>query len=386
MDIVLEKRSLVFATSFLFIGVVSSAVLLVFPSEQMTHPYNAGAWIVFETEPLLYSRDNFTQTVLRIFSFGSMFVIATAFTKELIAKSIRLLVLEGVFVGAFGVAYQLSILFGFPLIEASQWFGLVSIKYIRPFLGPLPQMMSVPGEPGYTAIYFLFLLSLIIPVAISGQERILSNRESVFFGSLFVCFLILTGAGTGFGGLVILSIVLFTYYTFVKDTLPSFGRFVRFGFQTSIPALVVALVVMEDPIGTASVVIQELTFRGGSGPIRAHSMAFALDLFQTRPLIGYGFGSYYGASVVGTILVSTGVIGVTLFVAFHLFIVRDLIQLEQTIDIPPLESSLARTLAISLTALFATMLVAKSITAIFFPWYWMAVGFGIALLTETYKR
>lgn len=381
--VTIHKNALLLASTFVFLGIISAIILFLFPTSQTTSAYNS-AYIFLdkETSPLIYSSSNITQTLLRLFSFGSIFIIYLSFSKKDLVKYIRLLVFEGLIVGAIGILYQLFLLFEIPLIGTLRWFGFISVQSLPPFFGPLPQLMSVPGEPGYTALYFLFLLGITTTVMISNYERIFSQNESIIFTVLFILFIFLTGSGTGFGGIIIFGVVTCFYYSFIQLSLASLTKITKAGLIVLTPSITLAFLLIDNLRKTTYSVVKELTFQGGSGSIRAYWIEFALDLFQTRPLLGYGFGSYYGLSVFGTVLVSTGIIGLCLFLVFHGLIVRDLIRNHLSNSVLIVDSALSHVLAISLATIFGTMLFAKSITATLFPWYWLAVGFGLAVITD----
>jgi hypothetical protein len=381
--VTIHNAALLFASTFILLGIVSAITLFLFPTNQTTHAYNSAyLFLDKKTSPLTYSSSNLTQSLLRIFSFGSILIIYLSFSKKNLVKYIRLLVFEGLIIGTTGMLYQFFLFFEIPFIRQLRWFGFVKMRELPSFFGPLPQLMSVPGEPGYTALYFLFLLGIMTPVMISNYERIFSRSESMIFTILFILFIFLTGSGTGFGGIMILGIVTGFYYLFIEYSLPSLKKIIKTGLIVLAPSVTLAVLVIHNLRRTTYGVVSELAFQGGSGSIRAYWLKFALDLFQNRPLLGYGFGSYYGLSVFGTILVSTGIIGLCLFLGFHALIVRDLIRNHRSNSVLVVNSALSHVLAISIATIFGTMLLAKSITATLFPWYWLAVGFGLAVITD----
>lgn len=63
--------------------------------------------------------------------------------------------------------------------------------------------------------------------------------------------------------------------------------------------------------------IAKRQFKAGSGTLRLRYIRMAFDLFPQRPLFGSGVGSYYGASVLGTLLAETGLLGLAAFVLAH---------------------------------------------------------------------
>lgn len=374
-----EKTTLLLGFSFLILGTFSSLYLFTFPPDTvLTHPFNSGALDRFLIVKMMYTKNNITQSLLRIFTFISIFLLSLSFSKNEIENSVAILVPCGILVGAVGILYQLFYLAdNVYLIHYANSFGFISWKTLRPFYGSIPRYYSLPGEPGSTAHYLLFLLGITVPLAISGDGSILTKKNAQISSILLLVFIVLSGSGTGFGGLIILTGILFTYYILIKQDADSIATHISTVFAGGIVLLAILYLIAPDPLRMLEYIFEKLNFATGSGTLRARYILLSYDIFTNRPIIGFGFGSHYGASVFGTVLVSTGFLGLLLYLSFHGIIIRDLIRINQSVKTERRTSILALSFMVSLATLFGTMLFAKSITATLFPWYLLVTGFGI---------
>lgn len=378
-----QRRSILIASVFLVVGVASIVLLISFPANVQTHPFNSGPLDAFVTRPLYFGSNNVSQSILRFFTFSSIFLICLTYSMEDIYELVPALVGCGVVVGLIGIGYQVAVVTGrTEVIALANSIGFLSWKVLFPYFGSIPRYFSLPGEPGYTAHYFLFLIGLTLTIGVIGDGEPIGKSIAYALTIIFATFLILTGAGTGIGGMLILLSVVGVYLVFIENDRDKVVSFLILVVLIITIFLGVFFVLSDQPVALIGYITQKILFEAGSGVLRENYLEMALGLFLVRPMTGLGFGSFYGASVLGTLLVSTGVLGILLFLLFHGSVIRALIRIRILDQGSKADSTLAVAVAISITTLLCTMLLAKSITALLFPWYWLSVGFGISIVDE----
>lgn len=367
---------------FCVLSVVYAAIR---PTDVLVHPYNVGGFGTFLFEPFSFSTANITQLLLRLFFVVSVFVIAkTIEGRTEVRQIVRWLILMGLLVGSVGVIYQLTVVTNHPLAGVLRWIGFNRFPDHPGFTGPLPRMYSLPGEPGFTADYLLFTLALAVTLFLSGEQNgILSRRESGIMAGLLFVFLLLSTGTTGYGGLVILGGIL-TMKVVTIDRMRT--RELR-------TVVVSTLVVI--PIGLVSDVLLfrgqlqrmvgyelgKLVFQTGSGTIRLQYMLRTLELVRVRPLLGVGVGSHHVPSLLFTVLGEVGILGLAVFIAFHLSLYRRCGWLA-FYDKTSQYDILALTLFVAGMTLFLTNLIAKSVSTLLFPWYWFSLALPMVLIGQ----
>ena len=191
---------------FLLIGFLSIFYTYVAPNSVMVHPYNSGSLDFFVLKPLSVSRNNFTQYLLRILSLSSIFLLAVVHEAKRLKLLIRWVILGAVLTGISGIGFQLSILTGTveEFSTVAKTIGFYGFKPTIGSFGPVPRMFSTVGEPGYTAHYLLYSLSLSLGLFLFDDRNVFERSELKRIIMLLFVFLVLTTSTTGYGGLLIM--------------------------------------------------------------------------------------------------------------------------------------------------------------------------------------
>lgn len=366
---------------FLVVGVISIVYAYLNPADVLVRPYNVlGTSDVMR--PYEWTTASITQFALRLFSLGAIALIAIAIRDEGIGSAIQAIVYGAVAVGAIGVLYQASILLGVTAIpEFLRWIGIERLRLSPSSLGPLPRMYSTVNEPGYVAHYLLTALALTATYSFSTHGNGLFSKRRAGVLSLVLLIMIGLSTGTtGYGGVGILGAVLLASAL----GLPSLSlrkvsvvgaAGVGVG-AAGVASLSVAFGV--DILSILSYQAQKLTFSAGSGAIRLRYIGQSMEILAARPLLGVGIGGWYGLSVAGTILGETGLVGFVLFVGAYLAIFYRLLRSSRD-EVPTPERVQATALLIAGVTILTTTLLAKTITALRFPWFWMLTSVPIAM-------
>lgn len=365
-----------YAFAFTFIALLSVLYLAVRPANVLVHPYDVSSGFgAFELSRVSLTSTNLTQLLLRWFVVGGVVIVASTVTPSDVRVVTRWVVLSAVLVGLFGVAYQVSIVVDAGLADTLHLLGFRRFPASPSVVGPLPRMYSFTGEPGATASYLLYALAIATTLALSnGFNSVFRRGEAAVAAAVLFILLVLTTGTTGYGGLaVFVAILLGT--TPLVGALPS--RRVLWVFAAGLGVSVVGVValVVFSGIDVYSIVayqLGKLTLQEASGSLRAQYLRYAFELLSARPLLGLGVGAHQTTSLFGTILVETGLVGIALFVGYHVRTFRDCAMLETN---SASDRPLAVALAVSGVTLFLTLLVARSASALQLPWYW----FGVAL-------
>jgi hypothetical protein len=373
-----DRVALISAVGFLMISSLSIILLIVRPTSILVNPYGYTP-DDFILQAVTISFSNITQLLLRAFFVTSVFVIGLTVDPDNLEFVTRAVILGAIFAGFIGVIYQLfAILQSDLLINFLYWFGGTGRPEGMGSLGPLPRMASVTGEPGHTAQYLLYVFAVSATLIATGSYNVFS-RETLS-GVLIVIggLLLLSTSGTAYGGLIIFSgVILVGAISYKPVKISRLARTVG-PFALLLVFLAVILAAL-DIVPIADITTQQfrkLTFRSGSGTIRARYFRLTADVLRERPFFGLGTGSYYSTSLIGTIVGETGIVGLTAFFALCLGCARP--ALSHAVRYRT-HHHLSFALVVGITTLVLTSLVAKSITTLLSPWFWVALGLPLSL-------
>lgn len=366
---------LVWVGLFWVVCIFSVITLVFFPTQQlgggsmMVHPYNTGALDDLAKQPLHFSRNNITQLLLRTVTVGSIVVYCIGLRDVDLGAVLRTLIGSSLAVAIIGFVYQATQLIGWNWV-AQLW---VDLGFrIRPnggqFAGVLPRMWSLPGEPGFTATYLLFGLAIAGTLTLMPSQTVLSHTKAVLASAALVVSLLLTTSTTGYGGLAILATtVVVAGFVFEEIELQLLRTPVLVGLPITL--LLGCLVILLSPVDFLSIVafqVHKLTFSAGSGSLRIKYFVWSLRVGVNSSFLGVGVGSHYGATLLGTIFAETGLLGVSAFAGLIIAGIRSTVRSTDP---------RAPVLAVVLFMVIGTVLMAKSITALRFPWLWLAIAF-----------
>lgn len=370
-----RSTTVAYAFAFSVVAVISVLYLAVRPANVLVHPYNISSGFgAFELVPLSFSSVNITQLFLRWFAVGGFVILASMLSPPDVRFITRWVVVSAIVVGLFGVVYQVNILVNGGLADVLHLVGFRRFPSSPTVVGPLPRMYSVTGEPGTTASYLLYALAITATLALSSLDNnVMKRSKAVVSTAILSVLLVLTTGTTGYGGFgVFLGILVGS--TALIDLLPgrrTIGVIATGACVAVVGTLSVALLSGLDIFAILAYQVGKLTLQEASGSLRIQYLRYTFELFTARPVLGLGVGSHRTTSLFGTILVETGLVGLVVFVAYHVRTFKECAMVE---SLPDPERPLAVALSVAGMTLFLTLLVSRSASALQLPWYWFALA------------
>jgi hypothetical protein len=370
---------------FVVVCVLSIVSLLINPLDAMTHAFNSGPHGKFVLSPIKFSLTNVTQFVLRVFAVGAIIGLATVLFQYDVHRVLQFLIISSLFIVGFGFFYQLTQAFNATEIwEFTQTLGLD----MRSNSGTqiVPRMWTPIGEPGQTASYFVYFFAFTATLSILPETRVMSRTRVRIISVLLLITLLLSTSTTAYGGLLIFAVVFFITALASKQIST---RLVLVLYTTGAIGVVVIVAIASGTtnpniIPAIESQVAKLQFRAGSGVIRLRYLTLAFDLFTQRPVLGTGVGSFFGTSVLGTILAETGIAGILMFVAANVSAHWEC--LRAAYDQPNGDSFVAIALVVAGVVLVGSSLLAKSINTLVYPWFWLSLALPIALSVQSERR
>lgn len=373
-----RSPGLLWLFAFLCLALLSLVSVAFRPATVLTHPYNLGL-DAMRLVPLELSVTNVTQFFLRLFTVLSIYLLAINLTSRTIRVAVRGLVYGGLLAGIVGVAFQVLVFADVAWI--SELFGrLLDMQAVRraPSVGLVPRMYTLVGEPGHTAQLFLFLAAMLVGFAITPFESdVFSETELRVLLPVMVVLTLLTTSSTAYGGLAILggvSVLGAILYQNDSGTRLLTGYAMGGVVVVGLLSVLVAFTWFNEFVAFQ---IEKLLFRGGSGIVRLAYFQLSVDLLSTRPLLGLGTGSYYSTSLAGTLLVENGLLGFGAFLGANLLVYRSAAGWMNAEHHGT--AALGMALFVGGLTHFLTSLVAKSVTTLLTPWFWLSLALPIAL-------
>lgn len=382
-----RSRTLALLIAFLSIGTFSAMHMHISPPEVITHPYNSGSLDAFVQEVLSSSSNNITQSALRYFSISTVLALSIVTHREEIPNIFRWNLVGATIVGIIGVVFQISVLTD-TVVTFSDWMTSIGFSGFAPnvgYFGPIPRMYSTVGEPGFVADYLLYTLAIALTLLCLGDNRVFDSRKLAWYTLALLILTVLTTSSTGYGGLLILILITgFTTFVF-RDSVST--KFIRGATAVCMGGcLGIILLVFTMGHGISSIIeyqFRKLQFQAGSGSLRLRYLKMAFDILSQRPLFGIGFGSYYGASLAGTVVAESGLVGLSCLLAAIGNAVRNTIR--ASLDEPQVDA-VGLALIVSTSVLILTNLLAKSITSFLFPWFWLSIALPIVYYNNTSEQ
>lgn len=372
---------------FLVVCVASLVHLLIDPLEAMTHTYNTGSHREFVLRPIEFSITNVTQLALRTFAIGAVIGLSVVLAEFDVRRVLRALIACALFVGAFGVFYQITQeVEAYWIWELANAFGLDIKENSGGAFGFLPRMWTPIGEPGHGASYLLYAFALTATLSFLPETRVASRGQLRVASVVLLAVLILSTSTTGYGGLLVFGAV-FLVAAIASRRIDIRSVAAVYGAGLLGVVLLGGLLSVVGGVNVVALVepqIAKLQFEAGSGTLRARYIAMAFELFPQRPVLGIGVGSFYGASLLGTLLAETGLLGFTAFVLAHLTTYWKCLQTNRArIDE---RGSISIALIVASVVLLGTSILAKSISTLMFPWFWFSLALPIAISLRSDAR
>jgi hypothetical protein len=386
------RLSVLAGLSLLFLGVLCLSLVMpvliegrvnVTPTSISFREYEA-------TVPLRFSSSNLTQLIFPTFSV----MLFLSLLAEMQIRPMRLLrvlktsVLLVVPIIVSGLIYQVGLLvLGQAFI--SRWFnfftGSVDISSVinrtayRQTLGNFPRMFSLAGEPGFTALYLLFVFALLLVLSFSKFNLFHSSLQWCLLAATFLSIMV-TGSTTGYAGLAVLLLA----FLFIR-ILPSRGsssgtRLLSVLVSVVSVSLLLTVAAMLAPrlIGFSLVDylsedhLTKVAGEEGSGVTRYGTAEYGLEVFLSSPLLGVGYGSHRTTSLLITLLSNTGILGVLAFLLWHGYVLyRGLFVYQNSHN--PLLTELTVGLLVALVTLLPLVTLGKSTVVFNFGWYWFVL-------------
>jgi len=375
-----ERTTLTWAIGFLSVSMVSVLYLVFHVPDFSVHPYTWG----FANQALRQvevSRFNISQLLLRVFAIGVILVLAVTIQRQHLKNAIRAVVAGALFAGLVGVGYQLSILLDWSYVPRFlQWFGFAKFPVNPNRVGPLPRLYSVSAEPGRTSVLFLLGLGYTVPALLAPSDESVFRQSEAIFASIALFILIgLSTATTGIGGLVILIVTLVgATVTFSELSIKRLYLILA----TLLGALVVGLLVLlgDDTQGYITYQLSKLTFAEHSGETRIEYLLHSFKVLEIRPLLGVGVGSHSAPSMLATILVESGLLGLLMFVGLATTIFTR--TRSQTLANIKDKSLVGIILLVGGVSTFSTLFLVHPIGSLQQPWFWVSLALPLAYISN----
>lgn len=372
---------LVLLWGFLAAAFLSVLWAVLNPPAVQVHPYGR-PFLQRTFVAAQFGRHNLSQTLLRALFIGGVTGVTLHLSRtDNVRTAVRGVVYGAVLVGLVGIAYQVAILTGLTsLADLLTGSGLGYFPADPPRLQTLPRMYSLPGEPGFTADYLLYALTLTTPLALLPGERwAFSRREALVLTAILGAVLLWSTGTTGYGGLVVFAatwLALMTFFPAARPENPS--RVFAISAGGGVVFLTLYVIAGTPGLDVVSYQISKILFQSGSGNIRRYYIVQSLGVIGSRPLLGVGVGSHSAPSFLATLLAETGVVGAAALVGGQLSAFR-----QSAAIAAPRRAAASRggiALAVAGATLLVTNLFAKSIFSLLMPWYWFAVALPIAFV------
>jgi hypothetical protein len=245
-------------------------------------------------------------------------------------------------------------------------------------LGGIVRAYTPAGEPGYTGVYYIIILSLLFGLKFGGYTGGWKPRGMYFLLILSFVGIITNASTTAYFGVVCL-VLSFLMIAFLRKsrgmTSDRSTKIVfRFAVVSAIGGAGAFVVLQAAGISVAQYLFEQhiakLTEEAGSGAIRLLSVQYSLnEVFSASPLLGVGYGSHRALSLLVYLPANIGVIGFGTFLLFNGVVFGRAIRVVNYSSSSEL-ASIAFACAVAQSTLLATLLVAKSETSLSFGWLW----------------
>lgn len=324
-----------------------------------------------------FSTTYLTQFVLRTFTVGAIVLCVLSLTETRIRRATRVLVYGAVFTGLFGVVLQIAQEFGYKTLPRTLVRAGFHIQIDLLRMDPIPRMWSFPGEPGFVAHYLIFALAIVTVIFLSDAESgLFTRRTAGGLTALLAMFLLLSTGTTGYGGALILGVVLLCG----SIVLPTLSRkrtgFLAIGMAVGFIGIITlaSITLQADIVAWIVRQTEKLRFSANSGSVRIRYLKHSLTIAAQRPFLGVGVGGHYGSTLLGTLLAETGVLGLSAFLGDIGTMCYRLWRRAASSDV------LASVYLVTVLTVVPMSLLAKSITVFRFPWFWFTFALPIAYL------
>lgn len=343
-----------------------------------------------ELQPLSVSLHNVTQLGYPFFGVLLFFALRRSIRGAVdVERIFRLYVAIAVVLAIYFVLYYVSQITGNRwMVEAffSVVYGpterLIFSEYDA--IGGLLRPYSFVGEPGFSGAFLVYVFGFSIGSWIFSPTVYSKRRWAGWGVVLAVSLLLIVRSTTGFVGIVVAlgtvgGIALFSTIYRGSLRLDRWRRATGTVLALTTLALVAVLAVealMAIPVIELLVEQQlgKLMGKTGSGAIRLETLMHTIEeVFLVSPVLGVGYGSHVLPSLAGTLLGSTGLLGIVAFTGFNLSVVFR--GIRYGIGANSVQTSaLSVGAVVGLITLSVTLFVAKSLVSFVFGWYWLALA------------
>lgn len=367
---------------FLAVAALSVVYAFLVRPDVMVHPYSAQNLGNFSTTPYEFTAATIKQFAFRSFTVGSIILLVLAIDRDDIDTVARAVVYGAIATGGFGILFQISHMLNVTLwLEFVQWFGVYLPRVEFVGVNPIERMWTFAGEPGYTAHYLLVGLSIVTTIFVSEtRSHIFERRTAGVLMCVLGVMLVLSTSTTGYGGALILGATLLVgAFIFPQLSTGRVGTLAGITVGSGVIAVIaIALLSGINIVQWIGLQASKLTFSAASGTIRLKHIMLSLEVASQRPLLGVGIGGQYGNSVLGTTLAETGIIGLAVFLGAFASLIRHL-WIESARSYGP-HGTQAVVFLVTVVTILLTTLVAKSVVALQFPWFWFTFALPTVLV------
>ncbi len=298
-----------------------------------------GTWRYRVVNPttLEFGLFNITQSLFPIYGVALYYSVAYILQNSTyIMKALRFFIYGSLIVAvsqiSFGILYTLRLDSIVESIYAI--FGITG--YTSPPTSEVGRMIlvdSLAGEPGTAALMYLSSLSCLMLSSLSIGAENSDFLEYVIIVILFVA-LVFTGSTLAYVGIfVIVMIVLFVNAKYISKTnSSSFISLSKTVFFAGVLLGALLLVFSFVQVDRLTVAAHVAKITGGSGEIgvRWKALSHSIEHIYTHyPLFGVGYGSHISPVMADALMVNTGIVGVSLFITFVVYVVKNAIMLSQ---------------------------------------------------------
>jgi hypothetical protein len=323
-------------------------------------------------QPLRFGTINVTQYLYLVFAGTFFFVLRKElYSRERIVKAIKISICLGIVSVLSGILHD--ILYLSNLSEMSlifyRFMGAPDLSFTRKMLfKKIPQMYSFLGEPGWTALFLVFPLGFV-GTKFFSRAKWLKGGTNTFSFFILITGLLISTSTTAYVGIILF---LLSYLCLCAFKM-SFHVYIRTLVKIAVALLISFFFVwlvfnaffrysffeFFEKTQIAKVLLQH-----GSGPIRWHYAVENFKIFIKYPLLGVGIGSCRSTSLMTSILSNTGIFGTVTFLLFNFSLFRKIFKLYLMSDRE--EGLFYLALLATFLTLFTLMLIARSISALYF--------------------
>lgn len=345
--------------------------------------------------PLKFSSGHITQLLYPSFGvFLFMSISSAIHSHERLKKVVDILLIVLVLLFIFIVFFHfcnltgrqdlLGSVFAFFIADSERGLFVNDIHAI----GSIIRSFTFVGEPGYTALFYIMMLGLIIGTRYGGYKNGYHKMKIQYLIPIILISILLLASTTGYLG-VFTWIIAFlvtlklrvgseiNYFTDKQILVIAGVVFATFG----VVFMIIVNIVGIDLIAFFIEHISKIGGEYGSGASRLSAIKYTFnEVFMKAPILGVGYGSHKTSALFFTLLANVGIVGLTMFLWLNIFIFRRAWKAMVFTRTPDL-AQITFAIITSYLSMMPLLLFVKSLVSILFGWYWLL----LAMLEACYR-